>query len=166
MSICKKREHDNAAMICHLCYEDVVAELVDARERIAEVEKSNLIAGGDLSAALLQLSEAAEWRKSAETVLADHNKLLHEDLKGQGRLGESLRDVVVKLLAENKCIHQECLIAWNNWGKELEQTKRLNGLYKSALDWICGYAHIRGIKDIEDRCAEVTGCSEKREGRS
>lgn len=36
------------------------------------------------------------------------------------------------------------------------------GVLRSAIDWICGYAAIRGIKDIEARCEEVTRCAEKR----
>jgi len=39
--------------------------------------------------------------------------------------------------------------------EELREKDLQNGLYRSALDWILGYAHIRGLKDIEDRCNEV-----------
>lgn len=46
---------------------------------------------------------------------------------------------------------------------EVALANRLNLLYKSALDWIFGYAHIRGFKDIEVRCEEVFKATEKRE---
>lgn len=50
MSICKKRDHDNAAMICHLCYEDVVAENVNLR-------LGNAAQADSLRTAILQIGE-------------------------------------------------------------------------------------------------------------
>lgn len=43
------------------------------------------------------IDDLSEWKRSALVVLTDHGTLLQEDLRGIGRLGESLRDVVMRM---------------------------------------------------------------------
>ena len=63
-----------------------------------------------------------------------------------------LRAEVESLVNKNTEIKVEAFHAKNERDAALLQ----NSVLKSALDWICGYAHIRGLKDIEARCEEVS----------
>lgn len=44
-----------------------------------------------------ELHRVAEWAMSAKNILDDHNGLLHETLKEYTRIGDNLRDVVLRL---------------------------------------------------------------------
>ena len=55
-----------------------------------------------------------------------------------------------KLRAEVEQLHKENLIAWNNWGKELEQTKLQVRDYKAALERIAG--EDQALHDVDPDC--------------
>ena len=54
---------------------------------------------------------------------------------------------------------QEC---WKKAEADLNESNRLNDLYKSALDWIYGYALRQEKLDIAARIEEIPGFTEKR----